>query len=486
MRHLRSFLLLLSISRIAQFGAAITSAAFIADMILIVSEMMQPHTNAYVGIVAYMVLPGLFVFGLLIIPIGMVFRLRRTGKLSLAQLEDLAQQRKIRLSHVAQMVSTLTLLNLVVLGVVGYRGIEYTDSTEFCGEVCHEVMRPEYVSHARSPHSQISCAHCHIGPGADWFVRSKLSGARQVLAVMTDSYSRPIETPVENLRPARDVCEVCHRPEMFHGNLLKVIQQYNPDEKNTTTYTVLNMLVGGGDTPDSLHGATGIHWHTSREHQVRYFAADRKREDIKWVELINPDGSRRIWQNPDHPMTEAEILEAEKGSEVRTMDCVDCHNRPTHIFIPASAAMDLWLSRGQINDDIPWIRKVGEEILSTKYKTTEEAMAGLAKLPEFYAQEYPDLAAKWDEQLRETVPALQEIYGQYVFPEMNIQWDTYYSLIGHPTKQTSGCFRCHNGVLRDEQGKSITIQCDACHHVLADHEEHPAILRQLQTVRGLQ
>lgn len=486
MKRIRSFLLLISQSRIAQFGAAITTAAFIADLILIISELIAPQTNAYVGIVAYFILPGLFVFGLLFIPVGLFLRLRKTGRPSLADLENLAQERKISLGHVTQVIMTLTFLNLVVLGVIGYRGIHYTDSTEFCGEVCHDVMHPEYITHARSPHSQISCAECHIGPGADWFVRSKLSGARQVLAVMRDSYSRPIETPVHNLRPARDVCEICHRPEHFHGNLLKVIEHFEPDEQNTNTFTVLNMLVGGGDAMGDPEGATGIHWHVSKGHQVRYYATDRKRENIVWVELTYPDGSTRIWRNPDKPVDPSEILHAEAENELRTMDCVDCHNRPTHVFMPASVTIDQWLSRDMIDPEIPWIRKIAHELLIVEYASTEEAMAAIEKLPERYAERYPDHVEAWGDKVEKTVPQLQEIYRTHVFPEMNIGWNTYYSLIGHPTENTAGCFRCHNGVLRDDAGEGITLACDSCHHVLAREEEHPAILRQLQTVRGVQ
>ncbi|MHC5002663.1 MAG: NapC/NirT family cytochrome c [Planctomycetota bacterium] len=463
---------MIAVSKIATFGAALTTSAILGDLIMILGELFLFESNPYMGIFTYLLMPGLMVMGLMLIPLGVGLRLRKAhAGFSLAAIEELAQRRRIGVPHVFQVVFTLSMVNLVIFGIIGYRGFHYTESTEFCGELCHEVMHPEFMAYSRSPHSQINCVHCHIGPGAGWFVKSKLSGARQVLAVLRDSYSRPIETPVHNLRPAREVCEVCHRPEIFHGNLLKVVQHFEPDRDNTRTYTVLNLRVGGGD--EQGRDAHGIHWHVSKKHQVRYYATDRERENIVWIELLHEDGTRRVWTNPNDP------IEPPGDAELRTMDCVDCHNRPTHIFLPPEQALDEWMMTDQIDPEIPWIRKAAMEVLTRPYETTEMAMEGIAELPELYRQQYPEEWEQHEQAVRETVPALQEIHRLFVYPEMNIQWNTYNSLIGHPTSHTLACFRCHNGVLRDQAGETITLDCDSCHHILANRETDPRVLKNL-------
>src|SRR5437667_316901 len=79
-----------------------------------------------------------------------------------------------------------------------------------------------------------------------WFARSKVSGTLQVLAVSFHTYSRPIPSPVQNLRPAREVCEQCHWPEKFHGDIIRRVYEYADDEKNTENVTTLRVHVGGG------------------------------------------------------------------------------------------------------------------------------------------------------------------------------------------------------------------------------------------------
>src|SRR5207344_1328223 len=108
------------------------------------------------------------------------------------------------------MVGAMTLVNVALLSAATYQGVSYMDSTEFCGQSCHSVMAPEYAAFKNSVHSRVGCVECHIGPGAGWFVKSKLSGTRQLFAVALKTYSRPIPSPVKHLRPARETCEHCH------------------------------------------------------------------------------------------------------------------------------------------------------------------------------------------------------------------------------------------------------------------------------------
>jgi hypothetical protein len=384
----------------------------------------------------------------------------------------------VRPGRIIQVITILTLVNLVLLSVVGYRGFHYMDSTEFCGEVCHQVMMPEFTAYKRSPHASVECVQCHIGPGAEWFVKAKLSGARQVLAVIFDTYHKPIKTPVENLRPAREVCESCHRPELFHGDLIQVRRHFTQDQDNTPKFTVLNMRVGGGG--DQWQAAEGIHWHVSKDHKLRYYATDREREKIVWIQQVNADGTTRVWTRPGKPIDEADIDPA----ELRTMDCVDCHNRPTHIYLPPAEAIEARMRTGELDPDLPWIRKIAEEVIVKQYDTTEAAMQGIEQdLAAAYREGFQQLWATRQRDIINAAQVLKDIYRQQVFPQMNIQWNTYESLIGHPTKNTQRCFRCHDGLFRDEAGDRITLDCDSCHYILAEQSQDPSILRILHRSR---
>lgn len=477
MRWVRPFLRLLGVSRLSVLGAALVTSAFIGDVILIAGEILTFVSNPYIGIVAYMVMPGLMAAGLGLIPVGIYLRLRRLRHpLSLRTLQRLAATGVLHEpAAIARTVTLLTLINLVAFAVIGYRGYHYMDSTEFCGEVCHEVMAPEFTVYQHSPHAEVECVECHIGPGAGWFVRSKISGARQVLAVMLDTYEKPIHTPIANLRPAREVCEVCHRPELFHGNLIRTIEHFKPDEHNTPTYTVLNMRVGGGGD-DYLH-ATGIHWHTSKDHTLRYYATDPKREHIVLVELTEADGTRTVWTRPGHDVDPDTV----PRDRLRTMDCIDCHNRPTHIYLPPDRAIEQALARNQLDPSLPWIRAVAEEVLTVDYPTREDAMAGIERHTlAIYRQRHPDVWARREADVRAAVRGLQDIHRLYVWPQMDITWNTYPSLIGHADAHSQRCFRCHDGELRTAEGRTITIDCQACHYILARDSEDPQVLRVLQ------
>ncbi len=303
MRRVTSFIRLLTISRISILGASLVTAGFLTEILLFAAEALAYHGNPYIGILNFMVLPQVIVLGLILIPVGILFRLRRLRhRISWRTAERLVHFGVLRHpGAVFQTVALLTVINVLAFALLSYQGYAFMDSTTFCGRVCHSVMHPEYTAYQRSPHAQVECVQCHIGPGAKWFVKSKISGAWQVIAVMFNLYDRPIPTPISNLRPAREVCESCHRPELFHGNMIRVIKHFLPDENNTETYTILNMRVGGGG--DALHEASGIHWHVAANHELRYYATDRRREHIVWIEDVQPNGTKRVWTHPGAQIT---------------------------------------------------------------------------------------------------------------------------------------------------------------------------------------
>jgi hypothetical protein len=337
------------------------------------------------------------------------------------------------------------------------------DSTTFCGTTCHTVMMPEYTAYKRSPHARVHCVACHIGPGANWFVKSKLSGAWQLVSVALDLYPRPIPTPIHNLRPARDTCEQCHWPTKFVGDKLRVETRYQEDEENTETKTVLLLRVGGIQGRKSH----GIHWHVDPANQIRY-RSDPTRETIYDVELTRADGTVTVFNN-------GEPEAGEGNEEWRTMDCVDCHNRPTHVYRAPGEELDAAIQEGTIAHALPYIRREGRKLIRAEYASHDEARSSIqSALTAFYRENYTDISTAMTAEIDSASTALGDIYSNNVFPVMKVGWDTYPNHIGH--EQSPGCFRCHNDEHESDDGQVISQDCDTCHSLLAIEEESPEVL----------
>jgi hypothetical protein len=356
------------------------------------------------------------------------------------------------------------MLNVVVLASATYKGVEIMESVEFCGLACHSVMEPEHTAFLHSPHSRLRCADCHIGPGADWFVKSKLDGAWQLVAVTFDLYPRPIPTPLHDLRPARDTCEQCHWPTKFVGEKLTVTRSYEEDEANTEMTTALLMKVGGAEEGQSH----GIHWHVDPGVAIRY-RSDETREDIYEVEYTAVDGTVTTYADRRAP---------EEGGVWRDMDCVDCHNRPSHIYQPPDKEIDRAIRDGLVDRSLPYVKRESLRIVDAEYASHEEAREQIsAQLGAYYAENYPDIAGSRGEAIDAAGKALGDIYARNVFPQMKVWWNTYPNHIGH--EQSEGCYRCHDRTMRTEDRVQISDDCENCHVVLAEREEDPEILSTL-------
>jgi hypothetical protein len=350
-------------------------------------------------------------------------------------------------------VLVLTMVNVIIVSLAAYRGIEFMDSPSFCGEVCHEVMEPEFAAFEDGPHARVSCVRCHIGPGAPWFVRSKLDGVRQVFAVLLDSHSRPIPTPVHNLRPAREVCEQCHWPEKFHGDKIVMKYEYGDDEAVTESATELRIHVGGGS--EKLGVATGIHWHMSVANEVEYIAIDDSRQVIPWVRVRDAAGNVREYV--DESVTPEQLA----GGERRLMDCMDCHNRPSHTFSPsAEAAVDMALASGEL-PKLPYVRREAVAALKISHASRESAMEDIGvRLSTFYRSGNGG-GEPSEADVARVVSVTRNLYARNVFPKMNVTWGTYPNHIGHTT--APGCFRCHDDTKKTKDGRTISMDCSLCH-----------------------
>jgi hypothetical protein len=439
-------------------GALLATIGALAFLAFFVLDLFRSHGgNPYLGILFFLLLPAVFVFGLLLIPLGvwMDRKRQREGRPPAEwpriDLND-ARQRGIVFG-----LLLLTLVNAVIVSLAAYRGIEFMDTVTFCGRVCHEVMEPQYVANQAGAHARVACVECHIGPGAPWFVQSKLSGTRQVFAVTLNTFSRPIPSPVHNLRPASDTCEQCHWPAKFHGDMIRVRREYAEDESNTETVTNLRLHVGGGDP--ELGQVSGIHWHMALANKVEYIATDDKRQVIPWVKFTDRFGKEKIYRVEG--VTQEEL---DKG-ERRTMDCVDCHNRPSHPFSPsAERAVDSAISSNEISRELPFVKREGVAALKTEYSSQQAAFDAIAtKIRAFYRSTYPDLYAQKRQEVERAVNALQGLYRRNVFPSMKVGWGTYPNNIGH--MDFPGCFRCHDDSHQASDGSVIKQDCESCHTV---------------------
>ena len=461
---------------ITMFGASLTTVSGLAIVGFMLLGLLGLADSPYIAIMALLVLPGVFVLGLLAIPIGLFWE-RRQRRLHPERIEPdrrrfpVINLNKNRVRRIIAGVGVLTGVNVLLIAIVSYEGVVYMETTEFCGQVCHVVMEPEFASYQNSPHSRVKCVDCHIGPGAPWFVRSKLSGVGQVVAVTLNNYRRPIPTPVENLRPSQDTCEQCHWPHRFTGDPIKVIRRFSDDEVNTPLTTVLLMHIGGGSREKGIHS-----WHIDPDKETVYATSDRERKEVLWVE-VKEDGKVTRYVRDGLDESEPDV------AETRVMDCIDCHNRPTHVYDLPGPAMDQALADGRMSREIPYIKKAGVEILEKAAAQDVTAQDVGSMVQSFYREQHPEFYESNRKSVDQAAEAIQAIYARNVFPRMKVTWGTYPNHVGHQSYQDRedypGCFRCHNGELSNEAGDTIDQDCSVCHTVLAWDEESPAVLAEL-------
>ena len=441
---------------ISLLGIPMTAAGFGLGLGLIILDVMAPIHSPYLGIFTYMIVPVILSAGLLLILVGVLRERalrRRTSHTNLPRMPviNLNEQRHF---YAFVAVVVVTFLFFVLSGIGSYRAYHFTESVTFCGITCHDVMEPEFTAYQNSPHANVLCTKCHIGPGADFFVKAKLNGLYQVYSTMFDKYNRPIPAPVHNLRPAKETCYTCHWPEKFTGSVAMSRTYYAADEENTPWHLRMLLKVGGKATEHSP--AKGIHWHMATANKVEYFAADEKRQIIPWVRHTDQDGNVTVYTNDSDEVDFDAASFSEAG--VRTMDCIDCHNRPTHNFHSPNVALDTAFDAGTLDTTLPWLKMVAAEALLGEYETQEDA---LRAIEEKLREEYPD----GGENVTNAIAAVQGIYARNFFPEMNVNWSEYPDNVGHFT--SLGCFRCHDGFHVSESGTRISNDCNDCHTVLA-------------------
>ena len=413
-------------------------------------DIMSHSANPYLGLLTFVVAPGFFFLGMLMVVVGMVWRRRKVNRnaalFPTVQI-DLSRPRDRR---VLGWFAFGTVAFLLVSAMGSYQTYNYTESVQFCGQACHTVMKPELVTYQHGPHARVACAECHIGRGATWFVRSKLSGTYQLYATAFDKYPKPVGTPIKNLRPAQETCEECHWPSKFVGNLEHTYNYHLSDESNSAYSISLLIKVGGGDP---THGPVdGIHWHMNVGNKIEYIATDAARQKIPWVRITDSRGVVTVYQTKN-------FTNQVDADSIRRMDCMDCHNRPAHKYQNPDDSVALALNSSTNLATIPWLKTNAVYALTRKYTNSTDARQGIAT---FLAARYPN-----EPRVTEAITAVQNIYDDNFFPEMNASWKTYPDNLGH--KNWQGCFRCHDGKhLASDGVRTIkSSDCNACHTILS-------------------
>jgi hypothetical protein len=441
-------------------GGALIGAGILAFFVMLGIDLLGGGDNPYRAIITWIGIPFIITIGAVLTLIGAVRvarQARKRGEKMRFFLRIEPSNPKYMRNLWLFLGSTAVLLILVVYS--GIRAYEATESVSFCGEACHEVMGPQNTTYLASAHARVPCVECHIGPGRSFWVRSKIDGLRQVWRTLTNSFERPIPTPVKALRPAQETCEHCHWPEQFYGQQLTNRTYYRTDEANSPWTISLLVNVGGGNPRTGA--LEGIHWHMVSGNTIEYIATDRERQDIPWVRVTDLDGNVTVYSDP-----ESQIAPETPDIEVRTFDCIDCHNRPSHHFLPPATAMNLEMTRGAISPSLPFIRKTGLDLLNAQYETREEANAAIvAGIDEFYRTQYPDRYDALKPTIDQAAQTLLTIYNDNFFPEMKTDYRERIDDLSHFVNE--GCFRCHGTDLQSESGETITAECESCHAVVA-------------------
>ena len=449
---------------ISIIGASIALLNFVFIIFLLLITFIFDVGSSYVGLFIYIILPFFLITGLLLIPIGMYACKRKIKKREkTVKLTDwpIIDFNNIGTRNATIIFSVGTIVLLIFSAVGSYEAFHYTESVEFCGKLCHTVMEPEYVAYYESSHERVSCVECHVGNGADWYVKSKMSGLYQVYSVLAKKYPTPIPTPIHNLRPAQQTCEQCHWPEKFYDRKLHVKRSYIADEGNTE-WDIHMLMKTSAD--HSAQGITeGIHWHINPDVKIEYIATDEKRENIPWIKYTNlKTGEISVYEDAGIKLSST-LLDS---LETRTMDCLDCHNRPSHDYKVPQNFIDAYIASGALSKDLPDIKSLTMGILVEDFPTTDSAFASIkTQINEYYEIMYPELLESKKQDINNAIASVQEGYSKNFFPLMKVKWSEYPNHLGH--LETDGCYRCHNNRHSTSQGKVISRDCNLCHNITA-------------------
>jgi hypothetical protein len=434
-------------------GVILATVSAISFLTILALDLAGLPLGNYTGIISYLILPAIFVVGLVLIPIGLRLKRKRDEKGGQPTSFPVLNFNDPRLRSVAILVVVLTVVNLMIVSTATGKGVQVMDTDSFCGGTCHKVMQPEAVAHQNTTHSNVSCVDCHIGEGAGHYAKAKLRGAEQMVQFITGDYSRPVPPPTE---VSSAICTRCHARERFTEDRLHIQRMFSDKEKAVETFTIYRMLVGGFRNGEWQ----GVHSHNGKK--IRYLADPRHRT-ITDIEVTRPDGSTDRFTAKD--------VKAPAGAQWFEMGCTDCHSRPAHQFSTPEAVVDNALASGAIDKDLPFIKREAVAVLKASYPSQEEAKKAIpAAMLASYSKLVPTLDAGGKAKVEAAGKVLTEEWTENNFPDMKVTWGTYVDFLQHDP----GCFRCHDSNHQNVKGQVVERRCSgACHEVLSTNEEKP-------------
>lgn len=445
-------------------GAVLAVFNLATILSLIILNSFFGFGGSYIGLFIYIVLPAFMITGLILIPIGMRINRKRARKAEAAgeQLSwPIINFNDVAVRNAGMIFVVGTVFLLIISSIGSYEAFHYTESVEFCGKLCHKVMEPEYTTYHGSAHERVACVECHVGAGASWYVKSKLSGLYQVYSVLANKYPRPIPTPIANLRPARETCEECHWPEKFYDRKLRIEHSFLADDQNTEEVIYLQIKTSSQMTTHGLEN--GIHQHISPDVKIEYKSSE-DRQSIPWVKYTNTKtGEVQIFTDSWNEMSQEQL----DSMETRVMDCIDCHNRPSHDYGVPQNFIDKSMNEGRISKTLPSIKLVAMMALNQDYPTKDSAFIAIkSQVLDYYQSSDPEILTNRKADVDQAIAEMQNDYANNIFPEMNASWKHYPNNIGH--MESDGCFRCHNDRHKSKSGKVISKDCNLCHNILAE------------------
>ena len=422
-------------------GGWLTTVSTVAFLAYYAAEEFGLLASPYSGLFGFVVVPALFLAGLLLIPFGIWRESRRRRRGSPAWRWPAIDLGNSSTRRVILAVAFLTVVNLALIAVAGLGATHYMETNQFCGQVCHVPMRPEFTAHKVSPHAHVDCVACHVSPGAAGTVRAKMNGTRQLVLLASGDFARPIPVPARGLPVAADTCERCHSLARMPSEVTRTTYSYADDQANTESTT--SMVVQTGR----------IHWHARPDVRVEYLATDHARETIPYVKVTGADGVTTEYFAPD--------VTAKPQGELRRMDCLDCHTRPAHTFsASAEQAVDRAIAAGEIDRGLPFVRRETVAVLKVEYTDQQAAVEAIRRrLTEFYR----DSDASRASSVARSLAAAERLYQTNVFPEMKVFWGTYKTQLGHT--DLPGCARCHDDQHKARDGRLVRQDCALCHRL---------------------
>ena len=373
---------------ISLIGVILVTTAALLFIFLLPTAFRGHSPDPYVGILQFMLLPAVFFAGLGLIPLG-IWWFKKRNKDRLPAVFPPVDFSNPRFRRLLAFLGATTVANVVIGGALMYKAVSYMESVSFCGQTCHVVMKPEFTAYQNSPHSRVECVSCHIGPGANWFVKSKISGVlagrlghfRPVSAADSDA-DRESASGARNVRGLPLASEVWRRPDQGRSTISPTMSR--PSARNPFCWCTS----AAATATKGIHGA-----HMGPGVKVRYAHSDKQRQKIPWVEYTGKDGKTFVFK------AEGFKGDGPGGLETRTMDCMDCHNRPSHTYELPERALNRALASGEVDLSLPFVRKVALETIKQEYKTDGRVASERfrARFTAYYEKNHPAVfAAKKD------------------------------------------------------------------------------------------